>query len=221
MTNLQLNTHGLRKGSTLEALLGADVTAPTETPTTPQTGGEVTPQAPAKPPTPRRRRSQPASASPTPQQPTRPARGAGAGAGDELFWAVGVLEQTSVSVDPSLLAAITTFSTELNLPVATLFAAIVHRGLPVDADAAADVVLLEQADHPGRGREYNLRLPVGLKTRLDELLKGASAQIGRANRADLINAALRASTPHDLDQARELCVSYRRRQTLARRPNGV
>jgi hypothetical protein len=216
MTNLQLNTHGLRKGSTLEALL-ADVTAPTETPTTPQTGGEGTPQAPAKPPTPRRRRSQPASTSPSPQQPTGPAPGAN----DELFWAVGVLEQTSVSVDPTLLAAITTFSTELNLPVAALFAAIVHRGLPVDADAAADVVLLEQADYPGRGREYNLRLPVGLKTRLDELLKGASAQIGRANRADLINAALRAGTPHDLDQARELCVSYRRRQTLARRPNGV
>jgi hypothetical protein len=216
MTNLQLNTHGLRKGSTLEALL-ADVTAPTETPTTPQTGGEGTPQAPAKPPTPRRRRSQPASTSPSPQQPTGPAPGAN----DELFWAVGVLEQTSVSVDQTLLAAITTFSTELNLPVATLFAAIVHRGLPVDADAAADVVLLEQADHPGRGREYNLRLPVGLKTRLDELLKGASAQIGRANRADLINAALRAGTPHDVDEARELCITYRRRQTLARRPNGV
>lgn len=220
--NLTLSTQGLRKGSTLSALLGADETpstTPNNVPNTPSTqpaaeaaeGGraaqreagqaESGAEAAAKP---KSRRHEPVQTTP-------------AQTDDYVFWAVGILEQTSIAVDPELLTAVEALRQELSVPAATLFSAVVHAGLPVDGEAAADAVLTEQAEHPGRGREYNLRMPVGLKARLDELLKQTTALIGHANRADLVNMALRAGLPADVDQARALFIAYQRQQTLARR----
>ena len=220
---LQLNTRGLRPGSALAGLLAPDPTPSNEPSATPNSGpstgdAEVAGRKDAPERTGAKTAEEGGGEGKAKRAtvPRAPAQALQRGT-EGTFWAVGILEQTSVAVDPELLRPVESMRQELSVPAATLFSAIVQAGLPAEANAAADAVLLEQSDHPGRGREHNLRMPVGLKARLDELLKEVKVLVGRATRSDLINAALRTGMPDNVDQARELYVAYHRQQTLARR----
>lgn len=59
--------------------------------------------------------------------------------------------------------------------------------------------------------ERNLRLPVHLRTRVDELVSATREHVARVNRADLVNAALGTALPADAQQAAELVAAYTRR----------
>ena len=91
--------------------------------------------------------------------------------------------------------------------------AALQAGLPAQSDAARAAIVEERVrriDEPGRV-ERNLRLPLQLRARVDELVAAARQRMPRVNRADLVNAALGAGLPADAQQAAALVADYARR----------
>ena len=95
-----------------------------------------------------------------------------------------------------------------------LAVAVLQAGLPAQSDAARAAIIDKRVRRvdvaPGRV-ERNLRLPVHLRARVDELVATTRERVARVNRADLVNAALGGALPADAQQAAELVADYTRR----------
>jgi hypothetical protein len=134
------------------------------------------------------------------------------------FYGSGELEQRSIAIEPELYTNLTDLSRAARVPSNTLFLAAVHAKLPTTSREAVKAIVGERAEHPGRRREYTPRIPIALRVRLDELIEASRETLPKANRADLVNAALRAGLPADAHRAAELVTSWERERELAQLP---
>jgi len=134
------------------------------------------------------------------------------------FYGSGDLEQRSIAIEPELYTNLTDLSRAARVPSNTLFLAAVHAKLPTTSREAVKAIVGERAEHPGRRREYTPRIPIALRVRLDELIESSRETLPKANRADLVNAALRAGLPADAHRAAELVTSWERERELAQLP---
>ncbi len=155
------------------------------------------PQAPHRA---RPRRQNAAPQSPPSSTTTRP-----------TFYGVGRPVQTSIAVDLELSERLEELARAGAVSVNALLVATLHAGLPTTVDDARQAAVLERADQPAKPRaERNIRLPAQLRARLDELTSGVQNVARRANRADIVNATLRSTTPHTAEDAAQLVSAYRR-----------
>lgn len=116
--------------------------------------------------------------------------------------------QTSMALDPELLASLDTYRRALGESQNAVLVAILRVGLPTSDEDAVDAMLTEKYEHQVRRVEQNVRLPLPLLDRVDELVAPARAQDRSLSRAHLVNAALRAGMPESVDEARKLMANH-------------
>jgi len=78
---------------------------------------------------------------------------------------------------------------------------------------ARGAIVEERVARVGAGErrvEYNLRVPALLRARVDELTRECCQRVPRAERADLVNAALRRSLPRDAHAVSALVAAFAR-----------
>jgi len=159
-----------------------------------------------RPPAPRQPRSRRAARSPSVAE--KP------GGGEVPFYGAGPRVQTSIALDADYAQLLEELARAARVPVNALAVAALQAGLPPQSDAARAVIIEERVRRidiaPARV-ERNLRLPVHLRTRVDELVSATREHVARVNRADLVNAALGTALPADAQQAAELVAAYTRR----------
>ena len=122
--------------------------------------------------------------------------------------------QTSVALDPDYARLLEELARAAHVTVNALAVAALQAGLPAQNDAARAAIVDERVrrvDLLSARVERNLRLPVQLRARVDELVAATRERVPRVNRADLVNAALGAGLPADAQQAAELVAAYARR----------
>lgn len=203
---LTLSTVGIK--SPLDVAQAAQ--APTESPPAPA------PRPPARPAaatTPRSRRGS------TPR--ARAARDVRP-AGEAPFYGAGRPLQTSIALDAACAAQLEELARAARVSFNALAVAVVHAGLPLEADAVRTAIVDERVRRAGAQVarvERNLRLPAQLRARVDELTAAARERLPRATRADLVNAALRKGLPADAQAAAGLVAEHAKR--LERAAAGV
>ena len=130
------------------------------------------------------------------------------------FYAAGRPLQTSIALDAAGAAQLEELARAARVSFNALAVAVLHAGLPLEADAVRSAIVDERVrragDHVARV-ERNLRLPEQLRARVDELTAAARDRLPRATRADLVNAALRRSLPTDAQAAAELVSEHAKR----------
>ena len=112
--------------------------------------------------------------------------------------------QTSITLDPELLGSLDAFRSALGESQNAVLVAVLRVGLPASDEDAVDAMLTEKYEHQVRRVEQNVRLPLPLLDRVDELVAPAREQDRTLTRAHLVNAALRAGMPETVDEARKL-----------------
>jgi len=130
------------------------------------------------------------------------------------FYGTGRPLQTSIALDEDCVTRLDELARAGGVSANALAVAALHAGLPPATEAARTVIVDERVNRAGIRAariERNLRLPEHLRARVDELTFAARDQLRRANRADLINAALRAGLPADAQQAAELVAAHAQR----------
>jgi hypothetical protein len=126
--------------------------------------------------------------------------------------------QTSIALDTPRAELLAELSRATSLSMNAIAVAAIHAGLPTSTDAARELILAERVDRAGARKprlETNLRLPLQLRTRVDELTAGARELLPRSERADLINATLGRGLPHQAEAAAELVAEHTRQLELA------
>jgi len=122
--------------------------------------------------------------------------------------------QTSIALDGPRAELLAELSRATSLSVNAIAVAAIHAGLPTSTDAARELILAERVDRAGARMprlETNLRLPLQLRARVDELTAGAREHLPRSERADLINATLGRGLPLEAQAAAELVAEHARR----------
>ena len=179
----------------------------------------------------------PASTSPTPPSaPTRPApkarssstrrsgrhrsagerRPAADAPGHEPFYGCGPRVQTSIALDADHARLLDELARAGHVTVNALAVAALQAGLPAHSPDALTAIVDERVRSVGHSRvERNLRIPVQLRTRIDELVAAARDRVPRVKRADLVNAALGRGLPADAQQAATLVADFTRRLEAA------
>lgn len=130
------------------------------------------------------------------------------------FYGTGRPLQTSIALDDDRASLLEELARATRISANALAVAALHSGLPAAADDARAEIVDERVNRAGARVariERNLRLPEHLRARIDELTAAARGQLPRANRADLINAALRRGLPADAELAAELVADHARR----------
>ncbi len=130
------------------------------------------------------------------------------------FYGTGRPLQTSIALNEDFAARLDELARAGGVSANALAVAALHAGLPAATEAARAIMVDERVSRAGMREariERNLRLPEHLRARVDELTFAARDQLRRANRADLINAALRAGLPADAQQAAELVTAHAQR----------
>jgi len=134
--------------------------------------------------------------------------------GEVPFYGAGPRVQTSIALDADYAQLLEELARAARVPVNALAVAALQAGLPPQSDVARAVIIEERVRRidiaPARV-ERNLRLPVHLRARIDELVAATREHVARVNRADLVNAALGTALPADAQQAAELVAEYTRR----------
>ena len=162
-----------------------------------------------------------AAGRPASQRPRKPAARAKASAqrGGQAtpFYGSGSRVQTSVALDADYARLLEELACAASVTLNALAVAALQAGLPQHSDAARAAIVEERVRRVGVTRvERNLRLPMQLRARIDELTAAARVAASRegtprSNRADLVNAALSAGLPPDAQRAAELVAEYSRR----------
>jgi hypothetical protein len=175
----------------------------------PPQAAEPTPRVPAKPPAgqtrERPRRARKPHARPAPD--LHPV-------GDAPFYAAGRPLQTSIALDAAGATQLEELARAARVSFNALAVAVLHAGLPLEADAVRSAIVDERVRRAGdqvARVERNLRLPEQLRARVDALTAAARDRLPRATRADLVNAALRRSLPADAQAAAELVAEHAKR----------
>lgn len=130
------------------------------------------------------------------------------------FYGTGRPLQTSIALDDDRASLLEELARATRISANALAVAALHSGLPAAVDDARAEIIDERVSRAGARAariERNLRLPEHLRARIDELTAAARGQLPRANRADLINAALRRGLPADAERAAELVADHARR----------
>ncbi len=130
------------------------------------------------------------------------------------FYGTGRPLQTSIALDDDRASLLEELARATRISTNALAVAALHSGLPAAVDDARAEIVDERVNRAGARAariERNLRLPEHLRARIDELTAAARGQLPRANRADLINAALRRGLPTDAERAAELVADHARR----------
>ncbi len=128
--------------------------------------------------------------------------------------------QTSIALDPELLGSLDSYRRALGESLNAVLVAVLRVGLPTGDEDAVDAMLTEKYEHQVRRVEQNVRLPLPLLDRVDELVAPARAQDRSLSRAHLVNAALRAGMPESVDEARKLMANHLKARISASR-NGL
>ncbi len=134
------------------------------------------------------------------------------------FYGTGRPLQTSIALDEDCALLLDQFARAAGVSLNALAVAVLHSGLPSGADEARLMICEERVERAGsrsRRLERNLRLPEGLRTRIDELMAVARPLTPRATRADLINAAFRRGLPPDGKRAAALVIEHAQRAERA------
>ena len=130
------------------------------------------------------------------------------------FYGAGPRVQTSIALDADYAQLLEELARAARVTVNALAVAVLQAGLPPQSDAARAAIVEERVRRidVAAGRvERNLRLPVHLRARVDELVATTRERVARVNRADLVNAVLGSALPGDAQQAAELVADYTRR----------
>lgn len=136
----------------------------------------------------------------------------GAPADVQPFYGSGRRVQTSIALDAEQAGLLEELARAAHVTVNALAVASLHAGLPTRGDEAVSAIVDERVRRVGLTRvERNLRIPLQLRTRMDELVAIARSRVPHVNRADLVNAALVRGMPADAQQAAELVTNYARR----------
>lgn len=147
-------------------------------------------------------------------RPARPARSREQPSGEEArFYGTGSRVQTSMALDPGHAQLLEELARAAHVTVNALAVAALQAGLPAHNAAARAAIVEERVRRVGVPArvERNLRLPLQLRARVDELVAAARESMPRVNRADLVNAALGSGLPADAQRAAELVEDYARR----------
>ncbi len=159
-----------------------------------------------------------AHAAPRPQpsrpRPSRPARTLEKPDEQEpRFYGTGSRVQTSIALDAGHAQLLEELARAAHVTVNALAVAALQAGLPANNAAARAAIVEERVRRVGVPArvERNLRLPLQLRARVDELVAAARESMPRVNRADLVNAALGSALPTDAQRAAELVADYARR----------
>jgi hypothetical protein len=134
--------------------------------------------------------------------------------GDVPFYAEGRPLQTSIALDAASATQLEELARAARVSFNALAVAVLHAGLPLEADAVRSAIVDERVRRAGdqvARVERNLRLPEQLRARVDALTIAARDRLPRATRADLVNAALRRSLPPDAQAAAELVAEHAKR----------
>ena len=143
------------------------------------------------------------------------ARSSEAQASPATFYGGGRPIQTSIALDPELVAKLEELSRAGAVSFNALLVAVLQAGLPRTGDDACRAAVHERAERPRAARvESNVRLPEQLRVRLDQLTSNVRDTAKRATRADLTNAVLRATMPTGAEPAAQLVNEHRRRLEL-------
>lgn len=166
----------------------------------PDVGGASRPRSSTR--SPRRRAAPPATRAEPVAERTAP------------FYGSGARVQTSIALDADYARLLDELARAAHVPVNALATAVVQAGLPSDNDEARAAIVDERVRCVDMGEarvQRNLRMPVQLRARIDELVAAARERMPRVNRADLVNAALGRGLPGDAQQAASLVADYSRR----------
>jgi hypothetical protein len=196
---------GLRSTPPAEESQASEPSANPDTEITPaQREAEAAPETPAQESS--RRRSAAGAHAGRSRQTPPPAVPQGAGRSREVL--ERSTRQTSIALDPELLGSLDTYRRALGESQNAVFVAVLLVGLPTEDEDAVDAMLTEKYEHQTRRVEQNVRLPLPLLDRVDELVAPARAQDRSLSRAHLVNAALRAGMPETVDEARKLMANH-------------
>lgn len=185
---------------------------PEETAPTPEPQGAAATEPPSQRPTrtrPNVRTHAGRTRPPAPASPEAPGRG------HEVL--ERATRQTSIALDPDLLGVLDTYRRALGESQNAVLVAVLRVGLPAGEEDAVDAMLTEKYEHQARRIEQNVRLPLPLLDRVDELVAPARAQDRSLSRAHLVNAALRAGMPDTVDAARKLMANHLKARISASR----
>jgi hypothetical protein len=130
---------------------------------------------------------------------TAPRRAGSSEADVRRFYGGGRPLQTAIALEAAHLARLEQLARASGLSLNAIAVAALHEGLPASALEAHGAIVDERVARVGateRRVEYNLRIPALLRARVDELTRECRERVPRAERADLVNAALRRSLPH-------------------------
>lgn len=129
------------------------------------------------------------------------------------FYGTGSRVQTSIAIDAGHAQLLEELARAAHVTVNALAVAALQAGLPANNAAARAAIVEERVRRVGVPArvERNLRLPLQLRARVDELVAAARESMPRVNRADLVNAALGSALPTDAQRAAELVADYARR----------
>ncbi len=129
------------------------------------------------------------------------------------FYGTGSRVQTSIALDAGHAQLLEELARAAHVTVNALAVAALQAGLPANNAAARAAIVEERVRRVGVPArvERNLRLPLQLRARVDELVAAARESMPRVNRADLVNAALGSALPTDAQRAAELVADYARR----------
>jgi hypothetical protein len=134
------------------------------------------------------------------------------------FYGGGRPLQTAIALNAAHLSMLEALARVSAVSLNAIAVAALQAGLPATADAARVAILEERvarSGSPERRVEYNLRVAEQLRARVDELTSDTRQRVPRAERADLVNAALARGLPRDPDSAAALVASYARQVELA------
>lgn len=178
------------------------VTAQRDAATAADAGGSATAAAPSSRTA--ARRARPSASSPESSPGSR-------GADVAPFYGTGPRVQTSVALDGDHAKLLEDLARAGRVSVNALAVAALQAGLPAQSDVAREAIVDERerrAFATSARVERNLRLPVQMRARVDELVAAARERLPRANRADLVNAALGHGLPADAEAAAQLVAQY-------------
>jgi hypothetical protein len=133
------------------------------------------------------------------------------------FYGGGRPLQTAIALEAAHLARLEQLARASGLSLNAIAVAALHDGLPATKAQAHHAIVEERVARVGaseRRVEYNLRIPAKLRARVDELTRDCRQRVPRAERADLVNAALRRSLPPDAHAVSALVAAFTRNLEL-------
>jgi hypothetical protein len=152
--------------------------------------------------------------SPTRRKPSLPDSAARHAHDAQPFYGCGPRIQTSIALDADYARLLEELARAAHATVNALAVAALQAGLPIHSDTARTAIVDERVRCVDLGEarvERNLRIPVQLRVRIDELVAATRDRVPRVNRADLVNAALGRGLPPDPQHAATLVTDYARR----------